>query len=73
MEFSKIFTRKFPNFKSLTLTNGKNRKKPFDEIEMKSFLTLKTAEELIFNSIPFEDSFFTILSNFNLKILCIYD
>lgn len=43
MEFSKIFTRKFPNFKSLTLVNTKNRKKPFDEIEMKSFLTLKSA------------------------------
>ncbi|CAD8083584.1 unnamed protein product [Paramecium primaurelia] len=73
MEFSKIFTRKFPNFKSLTLVNTKNRKKPFDEIEMKSFLTLKSAQELHFYSLPWEDSFISIFSEFNLQVLCIYD
>lgn len=42
MEFSKIFTRVFSNMNQLILVNSKNRRKPFDEIEMKSFLTLKS-------------------------------
>lgn len=40
MEFTKIFTRRFGNLITLTLKNTTKRKKPFDEIEMKSLLTL---------------------------------
>lgn len=73
MEFSKIFTRTFPNLKQLTLNNKRNRKKPFDEIEVNSLLTLVSVTEITLKAIPYDDDIINIFPKFRLKKLSIVD
>jgi hypothetical protein len=42
MEFGKIFIRPMANVKKITFSNQTKRKKPFDEIEIKSLLMLSS-------------------------------
>ncbi|KAM3138916.1 hypothetical protein pb186bvf_008929 [Paramecium bursaria] len=65
MEFGKIFIRPMANVKKITFSNQTKRKKPFDEIEIKSLLMLSSTAQLNLFSIPFDDAIVNALKNFN--------
>ncbi len=56
MEFSKVFTRKFEFLEKLSLNNVKNRKKIFDETEIKALILVgSSVSELILDNTPITD------------------
>ena len=62
MEFSKVFTRRFPVLQKLELTNLSKRRKHFDETELKALVLMASSvSELVLESTPIDDGALNIV------------